>query len=63
MRDWNALRPKFRAVVFRRSVTEVAREIPASRDSVYNWLSGRRRPMGAAQARIEEIVNHDAANG
>jgi hypothetical protein len=56
--EWEDIRPRFRAMVFQRGATEVAREIPSSRQSVYNWVNGETRPNVTARARIREIVDH-----
>lgn len=55
-RDWKTLQPAFRRYCFRRTVAEVARQVPASRVSVYRWLKGETQPTGAARVRIQQIL-------
>ena len=62
MSDWNEIRPAFTRIVFRRGIRQTARDIPADRRSVYNWINGKHRPSLAARARIEEIVNDERAH-
>lgn len=57
--DWEEMRPAFERVAFRRGIRQTARDIPADRRSVYNWIRGKNRPNLTARARIEEIVNDE----
>lgn len=57
MKSWDQLRVELRTVVFRRTAEDVAREIPASRSTVYRIITGEvQRPSRAIRAGVERVV-------
>lgn len=57
MSDWQTTRERFIKIVFRRSVEEVAREIPAHKVTVYRLINNpAQRPHHATRHGIERIV-------
>ena len=56
MKRWTEIQPKFRAVALQRGSVQMAKEIPASRASVYRWANGKAKPNLAAQERITQIL-------
>lgn len=58
-KDWDAIRDRFRSVVFRRGVDVMAAELPADRSTVYRLFSVTRKPTLAIRVRIAEILKKD----
>lgn len=60
MANWPETRERFRYLVARKGVQNVADAIPAGRDTVYRLIKGEtKEPTRAVRAGIERIVRED----
>jgi hypothetical protein len=61
--EWESIRDEFRRLARREGITNIAREIPADRRTVYRLIDGpTQTPSRAVFAGIERLVNERKEN-